>query len=641
MPVTPKLGLELFAPLGVGWREDATAGALLDYNMMLLDAASGGGGSSVSINSALVSDPNFKDSATVTFSVSGSNVTATAASAQVNSDWNSIAGVSQILNKPLLFVNPMTVHGDIIYENASLGPTALPIGLTGQILSVVGGQPAWETLTLAASDAGSAHHFLTAYSATTGAFGQAQPAVADLSDTPAANFVLAGPTSGAAATATFRALVAADIPAPVSGTILWSALGNAGGNLTLSNANYTTEFDQTSAVNWIWKNTTAAIVGVPLTIGLIGSVAVPNSTPVGFNTAVATLLVAILSEYSTTNQPTISDSLGNAWNYISKVVTTGTQTSAIIAYAYAKTGGGALVTGTDTFTIPNLGGGASGIVYAFSNTLTTASVYRGQHAEIPNPTSPFQIGSVTPVVGGLVVSGFTRTSTLGTPSVDSGFSTPVQQANAANDALAAAYLVSSSGSAVNPTWTISGGTGVIAGLNAAFVPATSPIGYSSPIINLSGSVWDSVGPASIVDNWSIQNVCSAPGTDSPSTLTIAHTGTSGYASVSLPNLALPSGGELAWNADSGISRLGAASLAVGNGAAGDKSGQVACAVRLNTGFTVALLPSTAATGMVGGAVAYATDGLKVGETTGNGTGVPVYYSNGHWRVYSTDLTVAA
>lgn len=44
MAVTPKLGLELFAPLGVGWREDATAGAIIDYNMMLIDAASGGGG---------------------------------------------------------------------------------------------------------------------------------------------------------------------------------------------------------------------------------------------------------------------------------------------------------------------------------------------------------------------------------------------------------------------------------------------------------------------------------------------------------------------------------------------------------------------------------------------------------------------
>jgi hypothetical protein len=39
--------------------------------------------------------------------------------------------------------------------------------------------------------------------------------------------------------------------------------------------------------------------------------------------------------------------------------------------------------------------------------------------------------------------------------------------------------------------------------------------------------------------------------------------------------------------------------------------------------------------------AYATNGRKVGEGAGAGTGVPVYYSNGSWRVYSTDAAVAA
>ncbi len=39
MAVTPHYDLGLFTPLGVGWREDATAGALLDADMMLIDAA--------------------------------------------------------------------------------------------------------------------------------------------------------------------------------------------------------------------------------------------------------------------------------------------------------------------------------------------------------------------------------------------------------------------------------------------------------------------------------------------------------------------------------------------------------------------------------------------------------------------------
>lgn len=42
-----------------------------------------------------------------------------------------------------------------------------------------------------------------------------------------------------------------------------------------------------------------------------------------------------------------------------------------------------------------------------------------------------------------------------------------------------------------------------------------------------------------------------------------------------------------------------------------------------------------------GTIAYATNGRKVGEIAGSGTGVPVYYSNNAWRVFSTDAPVQA
>src|ERR1019366_280778 len=42
------------------------------------------------------------------------------------------------------FASPMSVHGDLIYEDASLGPARLGIGSSGQVLTVSGGQPAWE-----------------------------------------------------------------------------------------------------------------------------------------------------------------------------------------------------------------------------------------------------------------------------------------------------------------------------------------------------------------------------------------------------------------------------------------------------------------------------------------------------------------
>jgi len=52
-------------------------------------------------------------------------------------------------------------------------------------------------------------------------------------------------------------------------------------------------------------------------------------------------------------------------------------------------------------------------------------------------------------------------------------------------------------------------------------------------------------------------------------------------------------------------------------------------------FTVPNLPTSPAEGVF----AYAMDGRKVGEGSGSGTGVMVYFSNGAWRVFSTDAPV--
>ena len=185
MAVTPNFGLELFLPLGVGWREDATAGALLDYNMILIDAAIGAGSSSVFINATKIASPNFNNSSpaapvgnvNVTWQVSGSSVSGyvpvssgdvtsvngqtaivvlsysdvgadpagAASTAQTNAESYALGLFNSV---PIGFVNPMSAHGDIIYENASLGPTRLPIGVTGQALEVIGGQPAWVTPTV-------------------------------------------------------------------------------------------------------------------------------------------------------------------------------------------------------------------------------------------------------------------------------------------------------------------------------------------------------------------------------------------------------------------------------------------------------------------------------------------------------------
>jgi hypothetical protein len=56
-------------------------------------------------------------------------------------------------------------------------------------------------------------------------------------------------------------------------------------------------------------------------------------------------------------------------------------------------------------------------------------------------------------------------------------------------------------------------------------------------------------------------------------------------------------------------------------------------------YTVAALPGPK--GLVESQTAFATNGRKVGEGPGVGTGVPIYWSAGAWRVYSTDTPVTA
>lgn len=99
-------------------------------------------------------------------------------------------------------------------------------------------------------------------------------------NTQSANTVLAGPTSGPAAAPTFRAIVAADLPATVN---VWSSLTAPTGNLTLATTTFNTTFTSTSATSWTWQNLTAASSGSPFqdspALILLGHVWGPTMTP--------------------------------------------------------------------------------------------------------------------------------------------------------------------------------------------------------------------------------------------------------------------------------------------------------------------------------------------------------------------------
>jgi hypothetical protein len=128
------------------------------------------------------------------------------------------------------------------------------LGTSGMVLSSTGTQVAWITPqagTVTSFSAGNLSPLFTTSVATV----TTTPALTFSLSTQTANTVFAGPTSGGATAPTFRALVTADIP---TGTVLWNQIGNASGNLTLANAGFTSTFNQTSAIAWLWANTTIA-----------------------------------------------------------------------------------------------------------------------------------------------------------------------------------------------------------------------------------------------------------------------------------------------------------------------------------------------------------------------------------------------
>jgi len=107
------------------------------------------------------------------------------------------------------FINlsPLTTAGDLIYENASPAPARLGIGSSGQVLTVSGGLPSWQTpssSSITFTDASTVPIYAVS--------GSPGNNISITLETEAANSVFAGPASGADAQPEFRALVANDIP---------------------------------------------------------------------------------------------------------------------------------------------------------------------------------------------------------------------------------------------------------------------------------------------------------------------------------------------------------------------------------------------------------------------------------------------
>jgi hypothetical protein len=301
----------------------------------------------------------------------------------------------------------------------------------------------------------------------------------------------------------------------------------------------------------------------------------PNSSITNASTAInttgATLLVAIVYCLYPGSGITLTDGV-NTWHALTVYEATPGAYETKLFYCYAPT-----TSATHQVTAGNQYGYLSIDFQAWSGTGITSAVYESSTGSSSGgvTVTSIQPGSVVPVTSGdLIIS--TCMTEGGDPGVpnDSFISTYHGVVVGPYFGVSANYLIAPNTSSVDPTYTFTS-----AGASATIVVFAAVV----PIPTFTGNIVSS-------------------------------------------SVALTSAADLSWNADSGISRTAAGTLAIGNGTALNASGQLGVAVVRNTGFTVANLPATAGAGKVEGATAYATNGLKPTELTGYGTGVPVFYS---------------
>jgi hypothetical protein len=446
-----------------------------------------------------------------------------------------------------------------------------------------------------------------------------------------ANTVFAGPTSGGAAAPTFRALVSADIP---SGAVLWNQIGNASGALTLANAGNATTFNQTSPVNWTWANTTPATFSG--TAGFVASrVWTGTSASSAINTTGANLLVAVICAISGTS---ISDSKGNTWNFLPNfsganssltriayafnatvgsghtfTLTGGTAPFGIVyAFSGMVTDATVLNASTGLNTQANTGfvsasvvpTGAAVIVSGFGCDNATngmvSTINEGFSTPDTQAVTTSECGSASYLLTGISGTTYNPTwtitnngKTVGSPiaafligGTQTNSSSPVFNLNgtywngtaSATDSWTIQNVVGTNGvDNSNSTLTVShnGSTGnatlSIPSISSAVTVmsltlANAATSQSSPNLSLQGNYWN--GTVSSTDSWAIQNIISN-GTNGASALTFVHSGSSGSTS-----LALPSATTIAWNSDTGLSRISAGVVGIGNGSAGNITGNL-------------------------------------------------------------------
>jgi hypothetical protein len=329
-----------------------------------------------------------------------------------------------------------------------------------------------------------------------------------------ANYVFASP-NGFTGLPSMRALVLADLP-----TIPWSSLGNASASLTLANAGYSTTFNQTSAVTWLWANTTAASGGSYPAQGT-GATNANSSTSSQTGTSTITLNINVgdwvLVFFHAGGTPSVSDNgSGGGNSYVSNSIGSG-------IYLYVCEGA---------------------TVSASSVTVSSA----GQTINVVSAATFTGVSAIgnTNDVGGFNASPSVPVTTTNTKSLLVGFT--YYETTTSYTATSGSVLTSSTGGGgdfgvLSNLQVLNPSSGAISGTLGASttwicwaieLQASAPTTpQNSPVLKLAGTYYN--GSSSAIDDWTIQVVMGSNLVSNPSsTLTFGHSGTTGALEVQFP-----------------------------------------------------------------------------------------------------------
>ena len=300
----------------------------------------------------------------------------------------------------------------------------------------------------------------------------------------------------------------------------WSALTAATANLTLSNAAYTTTFNQTSAVPWVWANTTASIAPVVTAPTLGAGSTNANAAASGSLTLSINVgdFVLIFVNTSSATPPVITDNASPNSNFYVQVgtLTQANQGEGYVFMCPAATHSATTVTATT----------ASGSIYSTTGA-TFLNVTGVGATAVATGSSAAPSASVTTTAANSLVVGALQVGTGHVTGATSG-SILANVTTGTTPQAILDLLQATSGTSTTISGTSGNGAWGAFAIELLGTPVVENI--SSPIVSISGTYWNG---ASATDAWSIQDVPGA-GTNPTSTLQFTHTGSSGTPQVSFP-----------------------------------------------------------------------------------------------------------